>query len=216
MNEFLFFAHILALLGASALALRMGKYALVALTGLEVVLSNLFVTKEIALFSLHVTPTDAYTLGSLVGINVLRECFGKDVANKAVYSGIFLLLFFVVMSFFQTSYAPTSSDALHESFAQILTLSPRIFLASLAAFFISQRIDLELFSRLRKRLSFPLSMGISLSISQALDTVLFSYMGLYGVVESIFSIIAFSYAIKMIGIATMAPLTSFVRRAHAV
>ena len=211
MNEMIFFIHIFLLFGALILTKRFGKEALITLISLQVILSNLFVTKQIELFGLSVTATDAYMIGSLVGMNLLQEYFGKESAKKVLTINTFILIFFTAMALIQIGYKPSPYDSLHPSFLAILSFSPRIFLSSIGCFYLSQKIDVELFSALRKKLSLPLSMTLSLLISQALDTILFSYLALYGVVHSLSSIIIMSYAIKLITLFSMAPLTALLK-----
>jgi uncharacterized PurR-regulated membrane protein YhhQ (DUF165 family) len=55
-------------------------------------------------------------------------------------------------------------------------------------------------------------MGISLVFTQWIDTVLFSFLGLFGLVESIFSVIAVSFAVKCLVIGMSAPLVALSRR----
>jgi len=212
MNELIFLIHIFSLFGAVIVAKRLGKEALVCIISLQVVLSNLFVTKQIMVFGLEVTATDAYMIGSLVGMNLLQEFFGKESAKKALTLNTFILLFFTLMSFIQIFYIPSSHDTLHSSFFSILSLSPRIFLSSIISFYLSQKIDIELFPLFRKKFSLSIAITLSLIISQAADTVLFSYLALFGIVHSIFSIITMSYCIKLIALFSMTPLTAFLRK----
>jgi uncharacterized integral membrane protein (TIGR00697 family) len=213
MNELIFFLHTLILFGATILAKRHSKEALISLIVLQAVLANLFVTKQIVLFGLTVTATDAYTIGSLIGMNLLQEFFGKESAKKILNVNTFILIFFTGMSFIQLAYKPSAHDNMHKSFFEILSISPRIFFSSILAFYLSQKLDVETFGIFRKKFSLPIAMAISLMISQAFDTILFSYLALYGVVQSILSIIVMSYLIKLISLFTLTPLTTFLRRA---
>ena len=71
----------------------------------------------------------------------------------------------------------------------------------MSVFFVVQQIDIRLFSFLKNKLpnlSFAGRAAIALVISQFLDTFLFSFAGLYGVVASIIDIIIMSFFIKII------------------
>ncbi len=212
MNECIFLTHIFLLFGAVTVAKRLGKEALIAIISLQVVLSNLFVTKQIVLFGLEVTATDAYMIGSLVGMNLLQEYFGKESAKKVLTLNTFILIFFTFMSLIQIGYKPSIHDSLHSSFLSILSISPRIFISSIVSFYLSQKIDIELFPLFRKKFTLPIAMTFSLLISQAADTVLFSYLALYGIVHSVLSIITMSYGIKLIALFSMTPLTALFRK----
>jgi uncharacterized integral membrane protein (TIGR00697 family) len=205
MNEALFFFHAIVILFFTRIALHLGKTAISCLIVLEVILANLFVNKQITLFSLEITPTDAYTIGAIVGINLLQEHFGRENAKKLTSTIFLLLLFFIGMSLFQTHYTPSKYDSFHPFFIAILSTTPRIFLSSIFSLFLTQRLDIELFSRLRKRFSLQISMAISLIITQAFDNILFTFLALSGTVHSMISIITLSYVIKLLVFATMSP-----------
>lgn len=207
MNESIFFTHIAVLIAFTYFALRKGKEALLALCGLQWILANLFVTKSITLFGLEVTPTDAFMISSLLGSNLLQEYFGKEEAKKVIPLSFLLLSFFTIMSLFQIYYRPSAHDVMHGTFTKVLETTPRIILSSIFSFLVTQRIDIELFGRLRKKFSLRLAMLLSLSVTQALDTLLFSILALYGSVPSLVSIMAFSYCIKMITLTSMTLLT---------
>jgi uncharacterized integral membrane protein (TIGR00697 family) len=49
-------------------------------------------------------------------------------------------------------------------------------------------------------------------ISQAIDTVFFSFLGLYGIVSNISDIILASYLIKILAILLATPFVAFARK----
>lgn len=207
MNEFLFFIHVGVLLLATRFALQMGKSALMALISLQFILANLFLPKQITLFFLNLTPTDAYTLSALVGVNLVQEYYGKATAKKLVKMNFFFLIFFTIVAMIQVAYIPAPKDVFHPAFREILAITPRIFLASIFCFFLTQRLDIEIFERLRKTKTRAQSMTFSLAISQAVDTILFTLLALSGIVESVVSIIFVSYFIKMLTLSCIVPFT---------
>ena len=211
MNELIFFTQTLLIIGFVLGAFRLGKEALVAWVSIQALIANLFVLKQIHLFGLEVTASDAFAIGSLVGLNFLQEYFSREEANKATKICFFFMLFFALVSQLHVLYQPSSYDNTQSAFLTLLTLSPRLLIASLSVFFIVQQVDIRFFAFLKTKLpkaGFALRTGIALVFSQFLDTVLFSFLGLYGVVASVSSIIIMSSLIKMIVIFCF---TSFVR-----
>ena len=81
MNELIFFAHVLISVALMLGALRFGRVVLVAAICLQEVLANLFVLKQVTLFGLEVTCSDAYAIGSIIGLNLLQEFYGKERAR---------------------------------------------------------------------------------------------------------------------------------------
>ena len=215
MNELIFFLHIAAVALASLWALRLGAAALIALIALESVVANIFVVKQTTLFGLFVTCSDVYIVGSLLALNLLQEFFGKESAKKAVGISFFAMAFFVVMAKLHLLYSPSGFDATHSAFTQILAHTPRIILASIVVYYITQRLDIRVFAWLRRRLGeqrLSLRVGLSLVISQSVDTLLFSFLGLYGLVANLTDIVLMSLLIKAIAISCSAPFAGFARK----
>lgn len=215
MNEALFIVQVLTVFAFGMLALRFGKSALITWISLQAVLANLFVLKQMTFFGFHITCSDVFAIGSILGLNLLREYFGKQAAAKGLWACFFSMLFFVAMAQLHLLYQPSPYDTAHGAYQTLLSPSPRLLLASLAVFFIVQQIDLRLFSYLKEKLTeLPLTgrNAVSLTLSQFLDTVLFSYLGLYGLVSSLWDIIAISFLVKLLIISCSSPLIAFSKR----
>lgn len=209
-NELIFVFHAALISFAAAIGARLGKEALVSLVCIKAILSNIFVSKQIVLFGLYATCSDAFSVGSSLCLNLLQEKFGKDIASKAIWVSLFALLFYLAMSQVHLIYSPADVDFMQSHYQLLLGQMPRIIIASLTAYFISQQTDRFLYSFVNEKLkweNFLLKNYSSLLVSQLVDTVLFSFLGLYGIVENVWHIIILSYAIKVITIAIITPLT---------
>lgn len=201
MNELIFFLQALVIIGFALVAFRLGKETLIAWVSIQALIANLFVLKQINLFGLEVTASDTYVIGSLLGLNFLQEYFSQEEAYKATKTCFFFMVFFALVSQLHLLYEPSDYDHTHSAFLTLLTLSPRLLIASMSVFFIVQQVDIRFFSFLKRNLpqvSFAGRATIALIFSQFLDTLLFSFAGLYGVVVSVIDIIAMSFLIKMI------------------
>jgi len=215
MNELIFFLHLILIFSFTIGALRLGKEALIAWIVLQSVLANLFVLKQVSLFSLQATCTDVFILGIMLGLNLLQEYFGTSLAKRTTFLSFGAMLVFVALSKIHLIYAPAGSDWAHNSYHGILSHSPRILFASLATFFIVQQFDVRFFAQLRKRfqnLHLVYRTSISIILSQALDTVLFSFLGLYGLTDHLLSLIFVSFTIKVIIAICAAPFTAFSKK----
>lgn len=215
MNEFLFFTHILLVVGFVLGALRLGQGALTALIVLQAVLANLFVVKQMSLLGFTVTCSDVFAVGGILGLNLLQEYFGKEAALRAVKISFLNMIFFIVMAQMHLWYMPSAGDTTHGAFSLILSATPRIVIASVAVYFLVQKLDIVLFIWLKKIFNgsqLPLRIGISLILTQCIDTVLFSFLGLYGLVSSIFDVIVMSFSIKCLIIFCSTPFIAFSKR----
>lgn len=198
-NELLFFGSIGAVVAFLLVAVRLGRGALVALIALSAVLANLFVVKQMFLFGLAVTCSDVFGVGAILGLNLLQEFFGKEEARRAVGVSFLALLFFMAMSQIHLLYLPCVEDGVHEAFATVLGATPRIVLASIGVYYVVQRLDVTVFGWLKGRfpgLALPVRMGVSLVGIQLIDTVLFSFAGLWGIVACVMDVIVFSFLMK--------------------
>lgn len=215
MNESLFFCHILILLSTVYLFSKLGKSGLTSIFVLQVIFANLFILKQTTLFGLVVTTTDCYTIGSFITLNMIREIYGKEESDKTILIGLCSILFLPFMSLFLLSYQSIPGNLeMNTLYQHLLTPSFRIFFTSIVCMLTFQKLDTYMFSKLRKTMSLQISMFISLSATQFLDTLFFTYGALSGVLENLVHIVIFSYLIKLITISVMTPMTKIlVRRA---
>lgn len=216
MNNILFFTSVLLIVASALLALQRDKSVLIAWIALQSILANLFVLKQITLFGFNATASDVFAIGSLLGINLLREKYGPEeglqACKTAIMASFLCMIFFMIVSQIHLMYEPSVLDTTQNAFEYILRPNPRLLFSSLFVFFSMQMFDLYLYGFLKKSLNAKniiLLNSISLGTSQLLDTILFTFLGLYGYASHLGEIILISYTIKMVAIATIAPFSYF-------
>jgi uncharacterized integral membrane protein (TIGR00697 family) len=216
MNELIFLAHILLVIGSVVIILqKSGCLGLSVFVVLQAILANLFVLKQMTLFGFDVTCSDVFAIGGILSLNLIQEFYGVESAKKIIWISFACMVFFTVMTQIHLSYIPSSSDQTQLAFTQIFSATPRIISASIAVFFVVQQIDVRVFSKLQtffKGSKLPLRIALSLFLSQTIDTVLFSFLGLYGLVSTLLDIILVSLFVKFITILASTPFTAFLRR----
>ncbi len=217
MNEYYFLIQVLLILLFSYGALKLGEAALTTSVAVQGILANLFVLKQITFLSFTVTCSDAFMVGSMLSLNLLREYFGREASKKAINIAFFFMAFVALLSQIHLKFIPSPFDTAHAAYAHLLTPAPRLLIASLTVFYLVQRLDVRLFgwiSTLLPRSNFALRSSLSLSTSQLVATLLFSFLGLYGMVAKIGHIVLVSYLIKLLVVLTLAPLTAFFKRSQ--
>lgn len=217
MNELLFIAHTIIISISALIALYLGQAALVAFVCLQCVLANLFVVKQITLFGFSATCADAFTVGAVLGLNLLQEYFGRTITRKCIWINFFLLVFYVVISQIHLAYTPNSYDTMQECFIPILGLMPRIVIASFVVYLIAQLADYALYGFLKRALvdRYLVARNMaSIMLTQLLDTVLFSFLGLYGIIENIWQVIFISYMVKLVAIGIASPFVLFSKKIY--
>lgn len=211
MNELIFSFYILIVSSATLGALWLGSHALVTLIALQWVLANLFVTKQIILFGLTVTASDALAVGATLCLNLLQEYYGKTLTRQAIVISFCATIFYTILSLLQILYYPAPQDTAHEHFCALLNPMPRIIIASMITYLVVQMLDYRIYGFLKHALphqSLVFRNYISIGVTQLIDTILFSFLGLYGMVASLASIIIVSYTIKVVSLLCVAPFVA--------
>jgi uncharacterized integral membrane protein (TIGR00697 family) len=215
MNSLLLCLQVATFSGMTLAALRFGKASLTAWLAVLAACMNLFVLKQITLFGLNVTSSDALAVGYLLGLNLIQEFFGRKVARKMVWISFFASGGFILLSQMILAYTPNQFDAGHPHLLFVFSPAPRLMIASLISFLLVQFVDLAFFQFLQTKTQgkyLTLRTTIALILSQLLDTLLFSFLGLYGLVSSLSDVILMSLAIKGIVILLTTPFVAFSRR----
>ncbi len=216
-NELVFFLYVAIIAAFTAIASRLGKEALIGWMGLELILANFFILKQVDLFHFTVTASDAFAVGAFLTLNIIQERFGKEEASRSSIVSLFMQGSFVILSLAHLAYKPSASDWSHDAYALLLTPAPRIVISSLLVFFIAQRIDIWLFNKIKERtsLSFPVRSSVTMLFSQGVDTLLFTLFALSGMAASLTDIMLFSYTVKAILILSLNPALAFTRKIYA-
>ena len=213
-NELIFVGQAIVI-GVSALcALTLGKEALVAFVCLQCVLANLFVLKQITLFGLQATASDAFTIGATLGLNLLQEYYGRGITRNTIWINFFLLIFYTIITQLQLAYVPNIHDFAHPHLYGLLSFVPRIVVASFSVYLFVQMLDYHLYGLLKKMFNqkyLVLRNYASIAACQLVDTVLFSFLGLYGIIDNLFHVMIVSYLIKLIVIGMTTPFVALSR-----
>ncbi len=215
MNEYIFVFQAIAISISLLVALRLGKEALIAFVAAQTIFANLFVLKQICLCSFDATASDAYAIGGLLGLNLLQEYYGRKTTHLAIWISFFIAIVFAIVSQLHLLYMPIASDITQQAYYTILSAVPRIVGASLITYLIVQFFDATLYGYLKQNMQsqfYIIRNYISVSLSQLLDTVLFSFLGLYGLVENVWHIIMVSYVIKLAIVGLATPFLIFSRK----
>jgi len=157
-----------------------GKSGLYAWIAMGTILANIQVLKSVD-FDLGVI-TIAATLGNIMYgtlflvTDALGEKYGHKDAKKAVYIGFFSLISMVIIMQISLVFEPNSFDFAQGALETIFGIVPRIALASLVAYAISQTLDVYLFQYLKERTKekdlWMRNIG-STVVSQFVDTIIF-------------------------------------------
>ncbi len=177
-----------------------GLYICVPIT---IILANIQVVVTIDFFGLAITLGNVAYASSYLITDLLGELYGKKAARKAVSIGFFTLIMMTVIMNIVLLYTPNDASLeLYESLVNIFSLMPRIAIASLMAYGISQQIDVFVYHKLKHLDGNRIWMRNNLStmISQLFDTLVFTIVAFIGVLPAamLVSIFLTTYVIKFI------------------
>lgn len=200
-NEYIFILHCFVSAVGCLIALSLGPYALCSWVSFQCILSNLFVLKQVVLFGLVATCADPFTIGATIGFNLMQEYFGKKVARQSIGITFFLLFFYTLATQIHVWYAPAVVDVMHTHYQTLFATTLRITCASLITYTTVQWLDYLLYGFLKLWFNnqyMHVRSFITMSICQAIDTILFTFLGLGSIVTHPWHVILISYAIKML------------------
>ena len=162
----------------------LGKNGLYAWIGAATVLANVQVVKSIEMFGIAMTLGNTIYTTIYLTSDLLNEKYGEKEARKAVWFGFFTMLMSLIMMQMVLKFEPGTEDFSQESLETIFGLMPRIALGSLAAYFISQFLDVKIFSKLKQ--AFPgrgqlwIRNNGRTALSQLVDTLVFTSIAFIG------------------------------------
>lgn len=201
-NEVLFLLMTIVGLFFTLFSFRMGITWLYGYVAIAIILANIFVTKQITLFGLAATGGNVMYGTIFLATDLLSEHYGKAFARKAVFIGFFAAIVYLVMSQFIVSFIPAGYDTVQGGMQSIFSFAPRIILASLLAYLISQLHDVWIFHLIREKTQgrkLWLRNNGSTWLSQLIDSLTFSLVAFAGTFEwpVIIQIIVSTYLLKV-------------------
>lgn len=188
-NESLWLLLLLANFTAILMAYRFfGKLGLYIWIPIATILANIQVLKMVDLLSIGVTLGNITYASSFLVTDILSENYGKKSAKKAVFIGFFSLTATVIIMNLALMFKPNEFDFIHESLNNIFAILPRIALASLIAYGVSQMHDVWAYNFWKNLFpgvkSLWLRNNASTMVSQLIDSVIFTFIAFWGLLPN--------------------------------
>jgi uncharacterized integral membrane protein (TIGR00697 family) len=161
-----------------------GKMGLFVFAVLSIILANIQALKQVELFGLNGSMGDISYIGVYLISDILSENYGKEIAKKIVWLGMFSVATITIIMYFSLAFIPSEYDTAQSALSNIFSIFPRLLFASLCAFFVSQSYDIVAYQFWRKK--FPayryiwLRNSMSTMISQLMDNAIFTAIAFLG------------------------------------
>ena len=198
-----------------------GKWGLIIWIPVSVIVANIQVIQTVNLFGLAATLGNIVYATSFLITDILSENYGKQEAKKAVWIGFFSLISMTLLMNLALYFKPLEGDEFsmvtHQATATIFNLMPRIAIASLTAYMLSQRHDVWAFHfwkrRFHKENQLWLRNNLSTMVSQLIDSFVFTLIAFYGVFETavLIEIFITTYFLKWIVAVADTPFVYWAR-----
>jgi uncharacterized integral membrane protein (TIGR00697 family) len=222
-NELLLVLSLVICFGGLVLLFRLfGKAGVYAWTVLETIAANIEVLILVRAFGMEMTLGNTLFASSFLATDILSEVYGKKAANKGVWLGIAATLVFLLISLTWQLYIPSENDFASASIREVFAITPRIMIASLIGYFVSEFLDVWLYhkiwsvtsekSRDSKKFLWLRNNGATL-VSQLVNTVVFNVLAFWGIYEmgTMVSIVVSTYVIYIFTSLLDTPFVYFAR-----
>jgi len=184
LNELLFFSFAIFDMTMVLVLMRFfGRTGLFAVIVMSLIVCNIQVLKTVEIFGLTTTLGNILYGSVFLATDLLSEFYGKRTARQAVLLGFCTLVLATVVMQVSLIYTPAPSDFAQPHLQAIFGLLPRVALASLVAYLVSQLHDVWAFHAIRQRTGARhlWLRNASTIASQLLDTAIFCSIAFIGV-----------------------------------
>ena len=204
-NEILLFVTVLMNFSGILLAYKFfGKVGVFGWIAMSTILANIEVVKCIDIFGMSLTLGNVIYGTTFLATDILSEYYGDRTARKGVLLGFFVMLAFTLIMEVDLLYTPNQFDFADGAMHTIFSVLPRLCVASMVAYLISQTLDTYLYSWARKYLcrdDTKLWVRNAMTApSQAIDTIIFTLIAFAYVYpwEIVIELMITTYIIKLL------------------
>lgn len=184
-----------------------GRVGLFGLMVFNLLLCNIQVLKTVELFGLTTTLGNVLYASVFLATDLLSEFYGKKEARKGVLLGFVALVMMVAYMQIALLFQPAAEDFAQPHLSALFGFMPRIALASMAAYLISQLHDVWAFHAIKERTGGKmlwLRNNASTMISQLLDSSIFCVIAFWGLFPpNVFVEILFTTYIVKVAVAAL-------------
>lgn len=152
MNNILLIVSIIGVFSIMLIVKKfLGKEGLIGWIGIASILANLILVKSVNILGISATLGNVLFASNFLATDILTENYGYLEAKKGVKFGIFSVLFFMIVTQISLLYIPNSSDVAQGSLELIFGFVPRISIASVLMFALSNFVDIRLYEYLKEK-----------------------------------------------------------------
>lgn len=187
MNNLLFFVEVIVMMSGVVLAYKtLGKEGLFMWVAVATIIANIQVSKNITMLGVDTTVGNVMFATNFLATDILAEKYGKKTAKNAVYAALFAVVAYLIGTQILLAYAPNDFDIVDGAMQGLFGLAPRICIASVSMFFISNLADVYLFEFLKEKTggkALWFRNNVATIICNCLENYLFFIIGFAGIYD---------------------------------
>ncbi|MES2023852.1 MAG: queuosine precursor transporter [Patescibacteria group bacterium] len=186
-NELIFVITALLTFGFVFICFNLGKRWLHASIAINLILISVFGAKLVSVFGITTNVGNIFYAAVFLAAHILIEHYGEKEGRKSFWVGLGATVFFVLMGQLTVQFIGSSASAtVNQALNTLFTFAPRIFLASISAYFFAQKFNIWFYGRLaQKSEKLPLWQRDIFSniLGQAIDSIIFFSIAFYGIIS---------------------------------
>lgn len=128
-----------------------GKSGVIGFMGLATIMANIFIVKSVTLLGIGATLGNVMFASNFLATDILTESYGVKEARKGVKFAIFSAIAFLLCTQLALAFIPNEIDIAQESMSLMFGITPRITMASVILFALSNFLDVTLYEYLRNK-----------------------------------------------------------------
>lgn len=162
-----------------------GKEGLYTWISVATIIANIIVCKTIEIGVLTTSLGNIMFASNYLATDILSEKYGSKYAYKAINNALISTLVFIFVTQISLLFIPASTDIAQSAMETLFSLNLRVSISSLALFFISNKLDIYLFDKLRKKYPNKLWLrnNVSTILSNCLENYLFALFAFIGIFD---------------------------------
>ena len=152
MNNFLLLMSIVGIFSIMLIIKKiLGKEGLIGWMGIVSILANIMIIKSVDILGISATLGNVLFASNFLATDMLTENYGYKEAKKGVKFAISAIIIYLLITQVALIYVPNSEDIAQKSFETLFSLAPRITIASVSLFALSNFIDIKLYNFLKEK-----------------------------------------------------------------
>ena len=117
--------------------------------------------------------------------DILTEKYGEIYAKKTINYALASIIIFIAVTQITLLYIPDATDVAQESMKNLFSLSLRTSIASISLFYISNKLDIYLYSKIKNKYPNKLWLrnNVATIISNCLENYFFAFLAFVGIYD---------------------------------